>query len=180
MTQEALSSLKALGNQLRLQLLESPEFRALTVVDRTISELSEILNSCAPPPPSHAASAPVDKPLVESVATVSSIKPHVQTAAPGPIGSQRLSAEPVATVTSITPHLQAATPAPISSQKPPAEPVATVTSIKPHLQTTTLGPISSQSRMARAIAETIAAKAPPFGALSTGASRVTYPLSAAS
>jgi hypothetical protein len=29
MTVEALSSLKALGKQLRLKLLESPEFRAL-------------------------------------------------------------------------------------------------------------------------------------------------------
>jgi hypothetical protein len=47
MTQEALSSLKALGNQLRLQLLESAEFRALTVVDRTIMELSEIMNASA-------------------------------------------------------------------------------------------------------------------------------------
>ena len=39
MTQEALASLKALGKQLRLKLLESPEFRALEVVERTIVEL---------------------------------------------------------------------------------------------------------------------------------------------
>jgi hypothetical protein len=43
MTQEALSSLQALGDQLRIQLLELPEYRALTVIDRTILELSEIL-----------------------------------------------------------------------------------------------------------------------------------------
>jgi hypothetical protein len=177
MTQEALSSLKALGNQLRRQLLESPEFRALTVVDRTISELSEILNSCAPPPPPHSAPAPVDAPSVESVAVMSSIKPHVQTAAPAPVVSQKPSAEPIATVTSIKPQEQA--PAPISSQKPSGEPVATVTSIRPHLQTT-LGPINAHSRMAKVIAATIAAKAPPLGALSADGSRFTYPLSAAS
>jgi hypothetical protein len=51
MSLEALASLKALGKQLRIQLLESPEFRALEVVDRTILELTEIMNSCAPPPP---------------------------------------------------------------------------------------------------------------------------------
>src|SRR5579863_1109378 len=122
MTQEALSSLKALGNQLRRQLLESPEFRALTVVDRTISELSEILNSCAPPPPPHSAPAPVDAPAAESVAVMSSIKPHVQT--PGPIAGQKPSAEPVATVTSIKPQEQAPVlvAASVSSQKPSGEP----------------------------------------------------------
>jgi hypothetical protein len=44
MTQEALSSLQALGEQLRVRLLELPEYRALTVIDRTILELSQILN----------------------------------------------------------------------------------------------------------------------------------------
>jgi hypothetical protein len=174
MTQEALSSLQALGNQLRLQLLQTPEFRALTVVDRTISELSEILNSCAPPPPFHSAQAPV-----ESAAAAPSAKPHAQTAAPAPVSSQEPSAEPIATVTSIRPQEQAPAPAPISSQKTSAEPIATVTSIRPHLQTT-LGPINSQSRMAKAIAATIAAKAPPLGSLSADGSRFTYPLSAAS
>jgi hypothetical protein len=174
MTQEALSSLQALGHQLRLQLLQTPEFRALTVVDRTISELSEILNSCAPPPPFHSAPAPV-----ESAAAAPSAKPHAQTAAPAPVSSQEPSAEPIATVTSIRPQEQAPAPAPISSQKTSAEPIATVTSIRPHLQTT-LGPINSQSRMAKAIAATIAAKAPPLGSLSADGSRFTYPLSAAS
>jgi hypothetical protein len=174
MTQEALSSLQALGNQLRLQLLQTPEFRALTVVDRTISELSEILNSCAPPPPFHSAPAPV-----ESAAAAPSAKQHAQTAAPAPVGSQEPSAEPIATVTSIRPQEQAPAPTPISSPKTSDEPIATVTSIRPHLQTT-LGPINSQSRMAKAIAATIAAKAPPLGPLSADGSRFTYPLSAAS
>jgi hypothetical protein len=43
MSQEALDSLKALGAELRLQLLELPEYRALSVVERTIKELTEIL-----------------------------------------------------------------------------------------------------------------------------------------
>ena len=174
MTQEALSSLQALGNQLRLQLLQTPEFRALTVVDRTISELSEILNSCAPPPPFHSAPAPV-----ESRRRGAGGQPHAQMAASAPVGSQEPSIEPTATVTSIRPQEQAQAPAPISSQKTSAEPIATVTSIRPHLQTT-LGPINSQSRMAKAIAATIAAKAPPLGSLSADGSRFTYPLSAAS
>jgi hypothetical protein len=177
MTQEALSSLKALGNQLRRQLLETPEFRALTVVDRTIAELSEILNSCAPPPPFHSAPAPVDAPSFESVAAAPSIKSHVQTPPPAPVASEKPLAEPIATVTSIRPQEQA--PALVASQKPSGEPVATVTSIRPHLQTT-LGPINAQSRMAKAIAATIAAKAPPLGSLSADGSRFTYPLSAAS
>jgi hypothetical protein len=181
MTQEALSSLQALGNQLRLQLLQTPEFRALTVVDRTISELSEILNSCAPPPPFYSAPAPVERPPIESATAAPSAKPHAQAAAPAAVGSQEPSAEPIASVTSIRPQEQeqAQAPALISSQKTSGEPIATVTSIRPHLQTT-LGPINSQSRMAKAIAATIAAKAPPLAALSADGSRFTYPLSAAS
>ncbi len=98
--------------------------------------------------------------------------------APAPVVSaQKPAPEPIATVTSIKPQEQA--PAPISGQKPSGEPVATVTSIKPHLQTR-LGPLNSQSRMAKAIADTIAAKAPPLGALSSDGSRFSYPLSAAS
>ena len=44
MTQEALSSLQTLGAQLRAKLLELPEYRALTVIERTIQELTEIMN----------------------------------------------------------------------------------------------------------------------------------------
>ena|ERR1700722_10831111 len=124
MTQEALSSLQALGNQLRLQLLQTPEFRALTVVDRTISELSEILNSCAPPPPFHSAPAPV-----ESAAAAPSAKPHAQTAAPAPVSSQEPSAEPIATVTSIRPHLQT-TLGPINSQSRMAKAIAATIAAK--------------------------------------------------
>jgi hypothetical protein len=47
MTQEALSSLQTLGAQLRAKLLELPEYRALTVIERTIQELSEIMNAPA-------------------------------------------------------------------------------------------------------------------------------------
>lgn len=47
MTQEALLSLQALGEQLRVRLLELPEYRALTVIDKTILELSQILNDPA-------------------------------------------------------------------------------------------------------------------------------------
>lgn len=44
MTQEALSSLQTLGAQLRAKLLELPEYRALIVIERTIQELTEIMN----------------------------------------------------------------------------------------------------------------------------------------
>jgi hypothetical protein len=54
MTQEALSSLQALGEQLRVRLLELPEYRALTVIERTILELSQIMNPPMTAPPSHA------------------------------------------------------------------------------------------------------------------------------
>lgn len=47
MTQEALSSLQTLGAQLRAKLLELPEYRALTVIERTIQDLSEIMNAPA-------------------------------------------------------------------------------------------------------------------------------------
>ena len=181
MTQEALSSLKALGNQLRLQLLETPEFRALTVVDRTISELSEILNSFAPPPPPQSAPQPVEKLWVEPVAAAPSPRPEVQAPkpTPAPVSAQKPAPEPVVTAISVESQEQTPAPAPPPAEKPPAEPAANVTSIKPHLQTR-LGPLNSQSRMAKAIADTIAAKAPPLGALSSDGSRFSYPLSAAS
>jgi hypothetical protein len=47
MTQEALSSLQTLSAQLRAKLLELPEYRALTVIERTIEELSQIMNAPA-------------------------------------------------------------------------------------------------------------------------------------
>jgi hypothetical protein len=50
MTQEALSSLQTLGAQLRAKLLELPEYRALTVIERTIQELSEIMNATTAAP----------------------------------------------------------------------------------------------------------------------------------
>jgi hypothetical protein len=90
MTQETLSSLRALGAQLRLRLNESPEFRALTVIDRTIRDLSEILNLSAPP------AAPVEESAREPSATISSIRPHAGTAAPGPTSSQSRMATAIA------------------------------------------------------------------------------------
>jgi hypothetical protein len=44
MTQDAFSSLQEFGDQLRVQLSELPEYRALVVIDRTLLELSQILN----------------------------------------------------------------------------------------------------------------------------------------
>jgi hypothetical protein len=57
MTQEALSSLQTLGAQLRAKLLELPEYRALTVIERTIQELSEIMNPSMTPSSDRAAPA---------------------------------------------------------------------------------------------------------------------------
>jgi len=68
MTQEALSSLQTLGAQLRAKLLELPEYRALTVIERTIQELAEIMNPSAARSlaaierPVPAAAAPIDPP----------------------------------------------------------------------------------------------------------------------
>jgi hypothetical protein len=55
MTQDAFSTLQEFGDQLRVQLSELPEYRALVVIDRTLLELSEILNPPAMTPPSLAA-----------------------------------------------------------------------------------------------------------------------------
>jgi hypothetical protein len=98
MTQEALSSLKALGNQLRLRLLESPEFRALTVVDRTIAELSEILNASGPLPLplDDVAPPPVNEPKGESSAIAPNVKPNVETLIPGATSSQSRMARVIA------------------------------------------------------------------------------------
>jgi hypothetical protein len=65
MTQEALASLKALSHELRLQLLELPEYRALSVVERTIQELSEILRPVASA--SVEAATPENAPSVEAL-----------------------------------------------------------------------------------------------------------------
>jgi hypothetical protein len=54
MTQDAFSTLQEFGDQLRIQLSELPEYRALVVIDRTLLELSEILNPPAMTPPNFA------------------------------------------------------------------------------------------------------------------------------
>jgi hypothetical protein len=138
MTQDALSSLRALGNQLRLQLLESAEFRALTVVDRTISELSEIMSASAPAEAGEAAPpaspAPIEAPPAAALASTS----------PPP-------ASVVQTPLAPPPAAPAPAPAPIVQKR--IEPIVP-------------SPTSSQMRMAKAIAETIAAKAYPLNAAS--------------
>jgi hypothetical protein len=96
MTQEALSSLKALGNQLRLQLLESPEFRALAVVDRTIMELTEILNAAALSAPDQVAAVAVEEPARESDAAAPITEPRLETLAPMPTSSQSRMARAIA------------------------------------------------------------------------------------
>jgi hypothetical protein len=65
MTQEALSSLQTLGAQLRAKLLELPEYRALTVIERTIQELAEIMN-----PPAARSLDPVERPAPPTEASI--------------------------------------------------------------------------------------------------------------
>jgi hypothetical protein len=96
MTLEALTSLKALGKQLRLKLLESPEFRALEVVDRTILELSEILDSPPPPPARMTPPAPADEPSSEPSAAVFDIQQRAQASSSSATNSQSRMAQAIA------------------------------------------------------------------------------------
>ncbi len=96
MTLEALTSLKALGKQLRLKLLESPEFRALEVVEKTILELSEILDSSPPPPGRRMPLAAVDEPPSEPSAAVFDIQQHAQASSSSATNSQSRMAEAIA------------------------------------------------------------------------------------
>lgn len=96
MTLEALDSLKALGKQLRLKLLESPEFRALEVVEKTIVELSEILNSPPPPPARKMPTPEVDEQPGEPSAAVFDIQQHAQASLAGPTNSQSRMAQAIA------------------------------------------------------------------------------------
>jgi hypothetical protein len=96
MTQEALSSLKALGNQLRLQLLESPEFRALAVVDRTIMELTQILNAAAPEAPDQVAPVVAEQPAREPTVAAPIVEPRLETPASAPTSSQSRMAKAIA------------------------------------------------------------------------------------
>jgi hypothetical protein len=89
MTQEALSSLQALGEQLRVRLLEMPEYRALTVIDRTIRELSQILNQPLTAPPSQPApQAKVEEPGNGLSAPIGAVQPRAETA-PAAIASSQ-------------------------------------------------------------------------------------------
>jgi hypothetical protein len=96
MTQEALASLKALGKQLRFKLLESPEFRALEVVERTIAELSEILDSPPPPPGRKMPSGTADEAPSEPSAAVFDIQQHAQASAASPTNAQSRMAQAIA------------------------------------------------------------------------------------
>jgi hypothetical protein len=96
MTQEALVSLKALGKQLRLKLLESPEFRALEVVERTIVELSEILDSPPPPPGRKMSVVADDEAPSEPSAAVFDIQQHAQESASGATNAQSRMAQAIA------------------------------------------------------------------------------------
>src|SRR5450631_4438128 len=96
MTQEALSSLRALGNQLRLQLLESPEYRALTVVDRTIMELSQILNAVRPSAPDQVAPIAVEEPARAPIVAAPLVEPRLETPALAPTTSQSRMAKAIA------------------------------------------------------------------------------------
>src|SRR5206468_11525059 len=93
---EALNSLKGLGKQLRLKLLESPEFRALEVVERTILELSEILDSSPPPPGRKLSPAVVDEPSSEPSAAVFDIQQRAQASSLNPTNSQSRMAQAIA------------------------------------------------------------------------------------
>lgn len=136
MTQEVLSSLKALGDQLRLQLHESPEFRALTVVERTILELSEILNSLSPPPDGAVSSMLVDKLPNEPSAAISSIQQHAPPPyrVASPVLVDKSSNESSIAISSIQQHApppdRVAPPALVD--KPSNDSSATISSIQRH------------------------------------------------
>jgi hypothetical protein len=96
MTLEALNSLKGLGKQLRLKLLESPEFRALEVVERTIAELSEILDSSPTPPGRKMQPAVVEEQPSEPSAAVFDIQQRAQATSANPTNSQSRMAQAIA------------------------------------------------------------------------------------
>jgi len=97
MTQEALSSLQALGEQLRVRLLEMPEYRALTVIDRTIRELSQILNQPLKASPSPAVpQAKIEEPGNGLCAPTGAVQPRAETAPPAVSSSQTRMATAIA------------------------------------------------------------------------------------
>jgi hypothetical protein len=97
MTQEALSSLQALGEQLRMRLLEMPEYRALTVIDRTIRELSQILNQPMTASPSRAVpQAKVEESGNGRSATIGGVQQRAEMAPPAAASSQSRMATAIA------------------------------------------------------------------------------------
>ncbi|MGO8798165.1 MAG: hypothetical protein ACLQE9_15895 [Roseiarcus sp.] len=109
MTQEALSSLQTLGEQLRVRLLELPEYRALIVIDRTIAELSQILNqpTAASPGPA-GASARIEEPSIGLAAPAGAVQQRVEAPPRAPVSSQsRMAAAIAATIAAKTASLNA-------------------------------------------------------------------------
>jgi hypothetical protein len=89
MTQEALSILHALGEQLRARLAELPEYRALMVIDRTILDLAQILNEPMTPPPARAVPpAKLAESPISYSAAIASAPPRVETAPAAAVSSQ--------------------------------------------------------------------------------------------
>ena len=114
MTQEALSSLQALGEQLRVRLLELPEYRALMVIERTILELSQILNQPMSASPGHAgAQAKVAESSTGFPAAAGGAQQRAETAPRVAGGSQsRMAAAIAETIAARTASLNAPTAAP--------------------------------------------------------------------
>jgi hypothetical protein len=80
MTEEALQSLRAFRARLYDQLIKVPEYRALTVIDRTIQEISEIYGAPANEP-ERGATAPIKQTAASAqVARLVEAKPIAETA----------------------------------------------------------------------------------------------------
>jgi hypothetical protein len=105
MTQEALSTLQTLAEQLRVRLLELPEFRALVAIDRTILELSQILNQppAQPPGPAPVAvAAPVEAARVQPPAPPVAPLQRVEAASAAIVSQNRMAAAIAATIAAKT------------------------------------------------------------------------------
>lgn len=97
MTQEALSTLQTLAEQLRVRLLELPEFRALMAIDRTILELSQILSQ-TPAQPSVQSPAPVEAARVQPPAPPAAPLQRVEAASAAIVSQSRMAAAIAATI----------------------------------------------------------------------------------
>ncbi|MGO8739561.1 hypothetical protein [Rhodoblastus sp.] len=67
MPHEILKAMRALREDLRQRLLQSPEYRALLALDRSIDEIGMIMGTLAPHiPEATIESAPAPEPMVET------------------------------------------------------------------------------------------------------------------